>query len=73
MAQRRAWSDLSTNQQRWIIVQGAVQTVLLLIAAIDLVRRPAEQVRGRKLWWALGLLIQPVGPIAYLVRGRRSG
>ena len=40
-------------------------------ALVDLVRRPAEQVRGRKAIWAVGLLVQPFGPIAYLGWGAR--
>lgn len=67
----KRWGDLSAGQQRWVLVQGAIQTVLLLVAAVDLLRRPSEQVRGHKIWWAAGLLVQPVGPIAYLLRGRR--
>lgn len=70
--ERKRWQDLSARQQRWIIIQGTVQTVLLLIAGIDLARRPAGQVRGAKVWWALGLLVQPVGPVTYLVKGRRT-
>jgi uncharacterized membrane protein YhaH (DUF805 family) len=69
---QRRWQDLSPGQQRWIVIQGAVQSVLLLVAAADLVRRPAGQIRGRKGWWALALLVQPVGPLAYLLRGRRT-
>ncbi len=72
MRQRR-WQDLSPQQRRWIAVQGSIQSILLLVAARDLLRRPASQVRGRKRWWALALLVQPVGPVAYLLRGRRTG
>lgn len=70
--QRKRWQDLNARQQRWIMIQGSLQTVLLLIAGIDLIRRPGDQVRGAKRWWALGLLVQPVGPVAYLLKGRRT-
>jgi hypothetical protein len=47
---------------------------LKIVALIDLWRRPAAQVRGSKLGWALAItLLNSVGavPIAYLTRGRR--
>ena len=39
---------------------------------VDLMRRPASQVRGPKLLWAAGFVVQPVGPVAYLLWGRRG-
>ena len=62
VADRRGWG-----------VGIGIQTTLLAIAAVDLARRPAAAVNGRKPWWGLGLLVQPIGPIAYLLRGRRPG
>jgi hypothetical protein len=50
---------------------GTVELVLTVTAAVDLLRRPAESVRGPKLAWAAALVVQPVGPISYLVFGRR--
>ena len=38
---------------------------------IDLYRRPAEQINGIKWSWALASLVSFVGPIAYVVWGRR--
>ncbi len=68
--QRKQWSDLTASQQRLIVGLSAVEVVLTVAAAVDLVRRPAAQVRGPKVAWAAGLLVQPVGPIAYLALGR---
>ena len=70
--ERKRWRDLNPRQQRWIAIQGTIQTILLAIAGVDLIRRPATQVRGSKRWWALGLLVQPIGPLVYLLRGRRG-
>jgi hypothetical protein len=42
------------------------------VALRDLARRPKERVRGPKAVWALGCFVQPLGPVAYLVVGRRS-
>lgn len=67
----KKWSDLSRTQQRVVLVAGAVELVLSTVAARDLARRPADQVRGPKLLWSLALGVQPVGPVAYLVLGRR--
>ncbi|TYB60207.1 hypothetical protein FXF51_31925 [Nonomuraea sp. PA05] len=56
---------------RWLVALGAAEVALTTAAAMDLCFRPAAGVRGRKgLWW-LGIFVQPVGPIAYLVWGRR--
>lgn len=71
MATKRKWSDLTPTQQRLIIAGSAVELVLTTIALVDLARRPQEQVRGSRALWMLGVWVQPVGPIAYLMVGRR--
>jgi hypothetical protein len=68
---KRQWSDLSTGQQRAIIVSAAVEVVLTTVAVSDLVRRPASQVRGPKMLWLLSFVVQPFGPLAYFSVGRR--
>jgi hypothetical protein len=68
---KKSWSELTPLQRRFIVVGGAVEVALTMVAAVDLVGRPREAVRGPKVAWALALAIQPVGPIAYLVAGRR--
>jgi hypothetical protein len=73
MASKKQWSDLTSTQQGLIIASGAVELVFTAIALVDLARRPADQVRGPKPLWVLGCLVQPVGPLAYLVLGRRPG
>jgi hypothetical protein len=69
--ERKQWSDLSSGQHRAAYVVGAVETVLTMLALIDLARRPAGAVRGPKAMWAAGVFVQPVGPIAYFLAGRR--
>lgn len=71
MATTRRWSDLTSTQQRAIAVSAAVEAVLTTVALVDLARRPADQVRGPKPLWAFGCFVQPVGPVAYLLLGRR--
>jgi hypothetical protein len=70
---RKRWSDLSPSQQFLLLTLISVELSLTATAAVDLARRPADQVKGGKTAWALGLLVQPVGPIAYLIAGRRTG
>ena len=67
----KRWSDLERRQQRLIVAGGVVELVLTVIATRDLVQRPGNHVHGRKSLWLLSFVIQPFGPIAYLVRGRR--
>lgn len=71
MATTRRWSDLSSTQQKVVIGAAAVEIVLTTAALVDLARRPAAQVRGPKPLWAMGCFVQPVGPVAYLMLGRR--
>jgi hypothetical protein len=71
MAKR--WSDLSPGARKAIIVVGIAEAVLKTAAAIDIKRRPADQIRGPKWAWAAGLVINSAGviPISYFVFGRR--
>ena len=72
VATKKQWSDFSGGQQAAILVGTAIEVVLTTVALADLARRPRAQVRGPKSLWVLGCVVQPVGPIAYLVGGRRS-
>ena len=68
---KKKWSDLTPLQQRLVVAGVAVELVVTSIAARDLARRAAADVRGPKALWALALVVQPVGPLAYLRLGRR--
>jgi hypothetical protein len=68
---KKKWKDLSPAQQRWLIAGAAVEVVVTAVALRDLAMRPQDQVRGPKPLWALGCFVQPVGPPAYLLFGRR--
>jgi hypothetical protein len=70
---RRRWSELTDGQRAVLVIGGAVEVVLTVVALRDLARRPAEQVRGSKALWAVACFVQPVGPPAYLLMGRRPG
>jgi hypothetical protein len=71
---KKKWNELSPGSQRLILAGAAFEGVLKCAALIDLARRPAGEVRGSKLRWALAVtLINSVGaaPIAYFAFGRR--
>ena len=53
--------------------RASIELALTATALVDLVRRPAAEVRGPKGLWALGVFVQPVGPIGYLTCGRHRG
>jgi hypothetical protein len=68
---KKTWDDFTPAQRRAIIVGAAVEVVLTTVALTDLARRPPALVRGPKPLWIAGCVVQPIGPIAYLVLGRR--
>ena len=72
---RRRWRDLSEGQRRLIVLGAAVEAVLKVAALVDLRRRPAAAVRGRKWIWGIVIaLANSVGlvPIGYFLFGRRK-
>lgn len=72
---RRKWDELSPRARRLIIVGAAFEGALKVAALVDLVRRPAAEVRGSKAGWAVAIaLVNSVGavPIVYFTYGRRG-
>ncbi len=69
---KKTWSDLTTTQQRLICAAGVAELVVTVAALSDLAGRPASTVRGPKVAWLLGFVVQPVGPLAYFAVGRRG-
>lgn len=72
---RKRWSDLDVRTRRLLLAGGLVEGMLKIVALVDLARRPASQIRGSKLRWALAItLINSVGvvPVVYFARGRRA-
>ena len=70
---KKRWSDLSPTTQKLIIVGGTVDAALKVAAMVDLVRRPADAVRGPKPVWATALvLVNSAGllPLGYFAFGR---
>jgi hypothetical protein len=48
-----------------------VQVALLITALVDIWRRPQEEIRGSKLLWTAVSFVNFVGPVSYLLFGRR--
>jgi hypothetical protein len=68
------WSDLSERNRKLIITAGIVDVTLRIAALIDIKRRPASQIRGRKgLWAAVVAVVNSAGvlPVSYFLFGRR--
>jgi hypothetical protein len=71
---RKKWGELDPRTRRLLIVGALFEGSLKIAALIDLARRPASEVRGSKIRWAVAIvLINSLGalPITYLVHGRR--
>lgn len=71
---RKRWGELDAGTRRLLVAGAVIEGTLKLAALIDLARRPAADVRGSKVKWALAIvLINSVGavPITYFARGRR--
>jgi hypothetical protein len=66
------WNDLSDTQKTGLRIGAVVQIGLLIVALIDIRRRPAEQIRGSKVLWTAIACVNFVGPISYFVFGRKK-
>ena len=70
MANKR-WSELSSGKRTGIVLSGAVQVALLIVALVDIRRRPQEEIRGDKRLWTVAAFVNFVGPVSYFLFGRR--
>jgi len=70
-ASQKSWADRSPAEKAASIVLGVVNIILVVLALLDLRRRPASEINGRKWFWVIVALIQPFGPIAYFIFGRK--
>lgn len=68
---KKKWGALPPEQRVGIVAMGAFQLTLIATALTDLWRRPASQIRGSKKMWTPVVFINFIGPLAYLLFGRR--
>ena len=67
----KQWADLTSKQQTAVLVLGSIQLSLAATAWVDLARRPAAEVNGRKGLWAMVIAVNWIGPLSYFRWGRR--
>jgi hypothetical protein len=72
VANKKKWSELSTGAKALVVLVGVMELALTTVALKDLRSRTGDDVRGPKWLWRLVAFVQPVGPAAYLLLGRRA-
>lgn len=68
---KKSWKELPPAARIGTIVIGAAQLAFLAAAQRDLSRRPAEQIRGSKMFWRLATMVNFIGPGCYFAFGRK--
>jgi hypothetical protein len=68
---KKSWSEMTSLQKKVVVAAGVVEVAVTTWCVRDLRQRPDSLVRGPKLLWGPAMSIQPFGPIAYLVWGRK--
>jgi|SRR5215212_6839111 len=69
---KKKWKDFSSAQKTRIVVQATIQMALAAWALWDIRHRSADRIKGSKRLWTLAAFVQPVGPIAYMLFGRKK-
>lgn len=68
----KKWSELNEALKAVVLMLISTQMALLLTALIDLRRRPATEINGRKRLWTALVLVNFASPIAYFGWGRQQ-
>jgi hypothetical protein len=72
MPRRKSWREMSPVQRGANIVLMIVEFVFTGWALWDIKHRSPDQIKGNKRTWMMASLIQPFGPLIYLVFGRKT-
>jgi hypothetical protein len=73
---RKQWSELGDRTRMLLLSAAAADGILRVAALIDIKRRPADQIRGRKWMWATAVtVISSAGviPVSYFILGAGNG
>ena len=68
----KRWTDLRPAQKAGLVTAALAQLGLFATAWADLNGRRLEAVNGSKTAWRVGLFVNTLGPLAYLLRGRKA-
>lgn len=68
---KKTWTDLTPTQKKLVVVTGVLEVAATTWCLRDLKSRPASLVRGPKVLWGPAMSVQPIGPIAYVIWGRK--
>jgi hypothetical protein len=71
MQERKQWRDLTSGQQTLVLVAASIELALTTTALAVLLTTPAGRLRGPRGAWLAALAVQPIGPAAFLLLGRR--
>ena len=71
MMPHKHWRDLSRAQKTRIVLQPMVHLGVLAAVLLDIRRRAPDRIRGSKRLWRLAAFVQPIGPISYVLFGRK--
>jgi hypothetical protein len=63
----------SAARQARMGVQGLINLVLTILTVRDIRKRSDDEIKGNRKLWMLAAFAPPIGPIAYLVFGRKPG
>ena len=67
------WKGLSLAMKGGAAARGIFNLVLMIWTVRDIRRRRDNEINGRRKIWTLAAFAPPVGPIAYLLFGRKRG
>jgi hypothetical protein len=69
--QNDSGKNASSARRLFAVIRFMVQGALLIAALADITRRPAEEINGDKRRWFAFIFTPFIGPIGYLMFGRK--
>lgn len=69
---KKKWAELTAGKKVLAVLLTAGQLSLTGYGYWDLAHRDEKDVNGTKLAWGIAMLVNWIGPIAYLTKGRKT-